>query len=196
MAVNQPLITGNQAEDSWKLEVTNQLNNEEARVNSLASQIGTTNNTGSIALGGNNIFTGNNTFEGVTTFSQPYLDVTKSNNQTFGLATSNITFNDTPQTVVDDGITLSTNDEIFTINIAGLYLINLVLAFSNPPTGFVLGLNTSTSAYSASSGTNVGSIIHRTYLERYNRGNTVRITGSGNGTIASSGSRIQFLKIG
>ena len=39
MAVNQPIIGDDQAENSWKLEITNQANNEEARVNALASQL-------------------------------------------------------------------------------------------------------------------------------------------------------------
>ena len=41
MAVNQPMISDNQVDNSWKLEVTNQINNEEARVNALASRIDT-----------------------------------------------------------------------------------------------------------------------------------------------------------
>lgn len=39
MAVNQPIIDDNQADNSWKLEVTNQLNNEEARLNALLLRI-------------------------------------------------------------------------------------------------------------------------------------------------------------
>ena len=39
MPINQPIITGNQADDSWKLEATNQLNNEEVRVNALTTQV-------------------------------------------------------------------------------------------------------------------------------------------------------------
>ena len=39
MAVNQPMISDNQVENSWKLEVTNQVNNEETRVNALLSRI-------------------------------------------------------------------------------------------------------------------------------------------------------------
>ena len=39
MAVNQPKITDDQVDNSWKLEVTNQLNSEEARINSLLSRI-------------------------------------------------------------------------------------------------------------------------------------------------------------
>ena len=39
MAVNQPIIGDDQADNSWKLEITNQANNEEARVNALASQL-------------------------------------------------------------------------------------------------------------------------------------------------------------
>ena len=39
MAVNQPLITENQVDNSWKLEVTNQVNNEEARLNALLLRI-------------------------------------------------------------------------------------------------------------------------------------------------------------
>jgi len=39
MAVNQPKIGKDQADNSWKLEVTTQANNEEARVNDLASRL-------------------------------------------------------------------------------------------------------------------------------------------------------------
>ena len=39
MAVNQPKIGKDQADNSWKLEVTQQVNNEEARINSLLSRI-------------------------------------------------------------------------------------------------------------------------------------------------------------
>ena len=39
MAINQPIIVDDQAENSWKLEVTNQANIEEARVNALASRL-------------------------------------------------------------------------------------------------------------------------------------------------------------
>jgi len=39
MAVNQPKISKDQADNSWKLEVTTQANNEEARVNDLASRL-------------------------------------------------------------------------------------------------------------------------------------------------------------
>ena len=39
MAVNQPIVVDDQAENSWKLEVTSQANNEEARVNALVSRI-------------------------------------------------------------------------------------------------------------------------------------------------------------
>ena len=39
MAVNQPMISDNQVDNSWKLEVTNQINNEETRVNALLSRI-------------------------------------------------------------------------------------------------------------------------------------------------------------
>lgn len=40
MSVNQPMIGDNQTDNSWKLEVTNQANQEEVRVNSLASRLG------------------------------------------------------------------------------------------------------------------------------------------------------------
>ena len=39
MAVNQPKITDDQVDNSWKLEVTNQINSEEARINNLLSRI-------------------------------------------------------------------------------------------------------------------------------------------------------------
>lgn len=39
MAVNQPIIDDNQADNSWKLEVTNQINSEEARLNALLLRI-------------------------------------------------------------------------------------------------------------------------------------------------------------
>jgi len=39
MAVNQPKIGKDQADNSWKLEITTQANNEEARVNDLASRL-------------------------------------------------------------------------------------------------------------------------------------------------------------
>ena len=39
MAVNQPKITDDQVDNSWMLEVTNQLNSEEARINALLSRI-------------------------------------------------------------------------------------------------------------------------------------------------------------
>ena len=39
MAVNQPIIGSDQADNSWKLEVTAQANVEEARVNALVSRI-------------------------------------------------------------------------------------------------------------------------------------------------------------
>ena len=39
MAVNQPQIGKDQADNSWKLEVTTQVNNEEARINDLASRL-------------------------------------------------------------------------------------------------------------------------------------------------------------
>ena len=39
MAVNQPKIVDDQIENSWKLEVTNQLNSEEARINALLLRI-------------------------------------------------------------------------------------------------------------------------------------------------------------
>ena len=39
MPVNQPIIGEGQADNSWKLELTNQANNEEARVNALVSRI-------------------------------------------------------------------------------------------------------------------------------------------------------------
>ena len=39
MAVNQPNITDNQTDNSWQLEVTQQINREEARVNSLVARI-------------------------------------------------------------------------------------------------------------------------------------------------------------
>ena len=39
MAVNQPKIGKDQADNSWKLEVTTQVNNEEARINDLASRL-------------------------------------------------------------------------------------------------------------------------------------------------------------
>ena len=37
MPINQPIISDNQADNSWKLEATNLINNTEARVNTLAS---------------------------------------------------------------------------------------------------------------------------------------------------------------
>ena len=46
MAVNQPLIGNDQAENSWKLEVTNQVNNEEARLNNLVSRVSTVEDAG------------------------------------------------------------------------------------------------------------------------------------------------------
>lgn len=39
MAINQPLITDDQTDNAWKLEVTEQINREEARVNSLVARI-------------------------------------------------------------------------------------------------------------------------------------------------------------
>ena len=39
MAVNQPAIGEDQTENAWKLEVANQINQEEARVNALVSRI-------------------------------------------------------------------------------------------------------------------------------------------------------------
>ena len=39
MAVNQPKIGKDQADNSWKLEVTTQVNNEEARITDLVSRI-------------------------------------------------------------------------------------------------------------------------------------------------------------
>ena len=39
MAVNQPIITDDQADNSWKLEVATQINNEEARLNALLLRI-------------------------------------------------------------------------------------------------------------------------------------------------------------
>ena len=39
MPINQPIIGDNQADNSWKLEATNQINNEEVRVNALTSQV-------------------------------------------------------------------------------------------------------------------------------------------------------------
>jgi len=39
MAVNQPQIGKDQADNSWKLEVTTQVNSEEARLNDLASRL-------------------------------------------------------------------------------------------------------------------------------------------------------------
>ena len=39
MAVNQPIIGNDQADNSWRLEITNQANSEEARVNALVSRI-------------------------------------------------------------------------------------------------------------------------------------------------------------
>ena len=39
MAVNQPIIGSDQADNSWKLEVTAQANTEESRVNALVSRI-------------------------------------------------------------------------------------------------------------------------------------------------------------
>lgn len=39
MPINQPIITESQADNSWKLELTQQLNSEEVRVNTLISRI-------------------------------------------------------------------------------------------------------------------------------------------------------------
>ena len=39
MAVNQPFITDNQTENAWKLEITNQINTEEARVQALVARV-------------------------------------------------------------------------------------------------------------------------------------------------------------
>jgi len=39
MAINQPLIGDDPIENSWKLELTTQVNNEEARLNALLLRI-------------------------------------------------------------------------------------------------------------------------------------------------------------
>lgn len=39
MAINQPIFANDPADNSWKLEVTQQVNNEEARLNNLVSRI-------------------------------------------------------------------------------------------------------------------------------------------------------------
>ena len=39
MAINQPPIGEDQSESAWKLEVTNQINNEETRINVLVARI-------------------------------------------------------------------------------------------------------------------------------------------------------------
>ena len=70
MPINQPIIGNDQAENSWKLEATNQINNEEVRVNALTSRINNIESGVSVpseftidfSLG---ILTGINTTEGI-----------------------------------------------------------------------------------------------------------------------------------
>ena len=52
MAVNQPKITDDQVDNSWMLEVTNQLNSEEARINALLLRIEQLESAGASTTGG------------------------------------------------------------------------------------------------------------------------------------------------
>ena len=197
MAVNQPIITGNQADDSWRLEVTAQLNNEEARVNALASDIRNievptpvpSNNNTQILTGDNtftgaNTFTGSNTFQGRSIFdgiinsAQPYINVNKTAIQSLTTNREVVTWEGTPE---GSGITLSTDNRTFTISSAGLYLINLTVVH-NPNDIFISINSTTTNNAGVTSTTNSevhyrNSIAtHRVFMNRYNMNDTIQVT--------------------